>query len=184
MNQYIYEVYLQIFKRVSFWLHGCCGEWKVGPLNQVNHTNRMDVICCHLIHSSQSVPQQSYNRTLQFSKTFRLNRNDIFSLSSYAVLPLENPLNVFKCYMFTTLMSLVLDYTAVAVSGKVGPVKPINHTSLVAAITQTDRPKSVRIRCVIKLFLALFVLSLCPFDISVGEGAFLIRLSQISSFFS
>ena len=22
------EVYLQIFKRVSFWLHGCCGEWE------------------------------------------------------------------------------------------------------------------------------------------------------------
>ena len=22
------EVYLQIFKRVSFWLHDCCGEWK------------------------------------------------------------------------------------------------------------------------------------------------------------
>ena len=22
------DVYLQIFKRVSFWLHGCCGEWE------------------------------------------------------------------------------------------------------------------------------------------------------------
>ena len=22
------EVYFQIFKRVSFWLHGCCGEWE------------------------------------------------------------------------------------------------------------------------------------------------------------
>ena len=22
------EVYLQMFKRVSFWLHGCCGEWE------------------------------------------------------------------------------------------------------------------------------------------------------------
>ena len=22
------EVYLQIFKCVSFWLHGCCGEWE------------------------------------------------------------------------------------------------------------------------------------------------------------
>ena len=22
------EVYLQIFKRVSFWLHDCCGEWE------------------------------------------------------------------------------------------------------------------------------------------------------------
>ena len=33
-------------------------------------------------------------------------------------------------------------------------------------------------------FVAFFVLSLCPFDISVGVGAFVIGLSQISSFFS
>ena len=33
-------------------------------------------------------------------------------------------------------------------------------------------------------FVALFVLSLCPFDISVGVLAFFIGLSQISSFFS
>ena len=33
-------------------------------------------------------------------------------------------------------------------------------------------------------FVALFVLSFCPFDISVGVGAFVIGLSQISSFFS
>ena len=32
--------------------------------------------------------------------------------------------------------------------------------------------------------MVLFVLSLCPFDISVGVGAFVIGLSQISSFFS
>ena len=31
---------------------------------------------------------------------------------------------------------------------------------------------------------ALFVLSLCPYDISVGVWAFVIGLSQISSFFS
>ena len=54
-----------------------------------------------------------------------------------------------------------------------------------AVVTPTDRPKSVRNRCVIELFVALFVLSLCLFfDISVGVGAFVIRLSQISSFFS
>ena len=47
---------------------------------------------------------------------------------------------------------LVIDYTAVAVSGKVGPVKPINHTSWVAVVTPTDRPKSVRGRYVIELF--------------------------------
>ena len=62
--------------------------------------------------------------------------------------------------------------------------KPVNHTSWVAVVTPTDRPKSVRNRCLIELFVALFVLSLCPFDISVGVGAFVIGLSQISSFFS
>ena len=32
------EVYLQIFKRVFYWLHGCCGVGKVWSVNQVNHT--------------------------------------------------------------------------------------------------------------------------------------------------
>ena len=30
--------------------------------------------------------------------------------------------------------------------------KPVNHTSLVAVVTPTDRPKSVRNRCVIEHF--------------------------------
>ena len=76
------------------------------------------------------------------------------------------------------------DCTAVAGSGKVGPVNQVNHTSWVAVVTPTDRPKSVRKRCLIEHFVALFVLSLCPFDISVYVGAFVIRLSQISSFLS
>ena len=51
-------------------------------------------------------------------------------------------------------------------------------------VTSTDRPKSVRNRCVIELFVTLFVLIvILPFDISVGIGAFVIELIQISSFF-
>ena len=57
------------------------------------------------------------------------------------------------------------------------PVKPVNHTSWLAVVTPTDR------RYAIEHFVALFVLSLCAFDISVGVGAFVIGLSQISSFF-
>ena len=54
-----------------------------------------------------------------------------------------------------------------------------------AAVTPTDRPKSVCNRCVIEVFfVVLFVLSLCPLDIFVGIGAFVIGLSQISSFLS
>ena len=68
-------------------------------------------------------------------------------------------------------------------SGKEGPVKPVNHTIWMTVVTPPDRPKSVRNRYVIKLFGDVFVLSCCPFDISVGIRAFVIGLSHISSFF-
>ena len=29
---------------MSFWLHGCCGEWEGGPVNQVNHTSLVTVV--------------------------------------------------------------------------------------------------------------------------------------------
>ena len=58
---------------------------------------------------------------------------------------------------------LVLDYTAVAVSGKVGPCKPVNHTSWVALVTPTDRPKSVRNRCLIELFCDVVCVVTLPF---------------------
>ena len=44
-------------------------------------------------------------------------------------------------------------YTAVAGIVKVGPVNQANQTSWAAVVTQTDRLKSVRNRCVIELFL-------------------------------
>ena len=88
-------------------------------------------------------------------------------------------------FIYKFLIVCPFDYTTVAGSGKVGPVNQVNHTSWVAVVTPSDRPKSVRNRFV-TFFVALFVLSLCPFDISVGVGAFVIPvgLSQISSLFS
>ena len=62
--------------------------------------------------------------------------------------------------------------------------KPVNHTSWVALVTPTDRPKSVRNRCLIELFCGVVCVVTCPFDISVGEGDFVIGLGQISSFLS
>ena len=53
-----------------------------------------------------------------------------------------------------------------------------------AVVTPTDRPKSVRNRCVSEVFGGVFVLSCCILDFSVGVGAFIIGLSQISYFFS
>ena len=79
-----------------------------------------------------------------------------------------------------------LDHIAVAMSWKVGPVKLVNHTSWVAIVTPTDRPKSVRNCCVIELFgnVSHLLLSFFPFDISAGVGAFVIGLNQISFFIS
>ena len=54
----------------------------------------------------------------------------------------------------------------------------------VTAVTPTDRPKSDRNNCVIKVFGGVFMLSRCFLDCSVGEGVFVTGLSQISSFFS
>ena len=75
------------------------------------------------------------------------------------------------------------DYTAVAGSGNVEPVNQVNHTSWVAVVTPTDRPKSVRNRCVIKRFCGVVCVLTFPFDISFGVLAFVIGLSQIFSFF-
>ena len=52
-----------------------------------------------------------------------------------------------------------------------------------AIVTPTDHPKSVRNRCVIEVFGGVFALSYCFFDLSVGVGAFVIGLSQISFLF-
>ena len=52
------------------------------------------------------------------------------------------------------------------------------------AVTPTDRPKSVRYSCVIKVFCGVFMLSRCFLDCSVGVEVFVTGLSQISSFFS
>ena len=62
--------------------------------------------------------------------------------------------------------------------------KPVNHTSLLALVTPTDRPKSVRNRFLIELLCGVVCVVTCPFDIYVSVGAFVIGLGQISSFLS
>ena len=52
-----------------------------------------------------------------------------------------------------------------------------------AIVIPTDRPKSVRNRCVIEVFGGVFVFSRSFLHFSVGVGAFVIGRSQISSFF-
>ena len=45
------------------------------------------------------------------------------------------------------LRVLNLDYTVVAVSGKVRPVKPVNHISRMAVVTPADRPVGPQSLC-------------------------------------
>ena len=88
-------------------------------------------------------------------------------------------------FIYTFLNVCPFDYTPVAGSGKVGPVNHVNHTSWVAVVSPTDRPKSVRNRCVIELFCGVVcVVTLPSWLISVGVGAFVIGFGHISSFLS
>ena len=65
----------------------------------------------------------------------------------------------------------------------IDPVNRLNHSSWMAVVASTHRPKSVRNRCVIEDFCYVFVLVRFFFYFSVGVGAFFIGLSQISDFF-
>ena len=56
------------------------------------------------------------------------------------------------------------DYTAVAGNGNVGPVNQVNHISCVAVVTQTDRPESIRNRCVIERFCGVICVVTLPFS--------------------
>ena len=53
-----------------------------------------------------------------------------------------------------------------------------------AIVIPADRPKSVRNRCIIEVFVGVCVLSRCFLGFSMGVGPFVIGMSQISSFFS
>ena len=74
---------------------------------------------------------------------------------------------MFVCCLYKEVYLQILnvcpfDYTAVAGSGKVGR-KPVNHTSWVAVVTPTDRPKSVRNCCLIELFCDVVCVVVLPF---------------------
>ena len=83
-------------------------------------------------------------------------------------------------FIYKFLNVCPFDYTADAGSGKVGPVNQVNHTSWVAVVTPTDRPKSVR-ECVIELFCGVVCVVTLPFRHFCWCKV--IGLSQISSFF-
>ena len=65
-------------------------------------------------------------------------------------------------FIYKFLNVCPFDYTAVAGSGKVGPVNQVSHTSWVVLVSPTDRPKSVRSRCVI-IFCGVVCFVILPF---------------------
>ena len=62
-------------------------------------------------------------------------------------------------------------------------VNRFNHTGGMTVITQTNPPKSVSNRCVMKVFSGVFCVLMLLFGFPVDAGDFVIWLSQISSFF-
>ena len=81
--------------------------------------------------------------------------------------------------MFVLLITRLLQLV-----GRLESRKPVQPHQLGCYLYPSDRPKSVRNRCVIEVF-GGFVLSRCFFDFSVGVArGFCLGLSQISSFFS
>ena len=68
-------------------------------------------------------------------------------------------------FIYKILNVYPFDYTAVAGSGKVGPVNQpeVNHTSWVAVVTPTDHPKSVCNLCVIEHFCGVICAVTLPF---------------------
>ena len=70
------------------------------------------------------------------------------------------------------------------VSGRVGIPLTGLTTPVGLLVTPTDRPKSVRNRCVIEVFDGVCVCCPLVFEFSVGIGGFVIGLGQISFFFS
>ena len=62
--------------------------------------------------------------------------------------------------------------------------KPVNHTSWMAIVTPTDRPKSVRNCSLIELFCGVVCVATLPLWHFCWYRAFVIGLGQISSFLS
>ena len=66
-------------------------------------------------------------------------------------------------FIYKFLNVCPFDYTAVAGSWKIGPVNQVNHTSWMAVVTPSDRPKSVRNSYVIELFCGVVCVVTMPF---------------------
>ena len=79
-------------------------------------------------------------------------------------------------------MCILLITRLLRLVGRLALVNRLNHTSLVVVVTPTDCRKLVRNRSVV--FSGVFSVVTLLLGFFVGVGAFVIGLSQISSFFS
>ena len=72
------------------------------------------------------------------------------------------------------------NYTAVASSGTVGVLKPVNHTNCMSSVIATDHPQSVRNSCVIKQFIMSLMLGCFKSLCFVFSGLSVIPMSHTS----
>ena len=70
---------------------------------------------------------------------------------------------LYKEVIYKFLNVCPFDYTAVAGCGTVGPVNQVNHTSWVAVVTPTDRPKLVRNTLFNRTFCGVVCVVILPF---------------------
>ena len=80
-------------------------------------------------------------------------------------------------------MFVLLNTRLLQLFGRLVPVNRFNHTSRMDVVTPTDRPKSVRNRCVIEVLVTFFCCELVV-EFFVGIRAFVTGRNQISFFFS
>ena len=79
------------------------------------------------------ISTDSSGHTREISLLLKNSNNGIVSIG------FQINCNIHFIYKFLNVCPF--DYTAVAGSGKVGPVNHVNHTNWVAVVTSSDRPK-------------------------------------------
>ena len=90
-------------------------------------------------------------------------RNHSLEICSAVLYRLSYPGFDESCAIKVFLMVMTFIYTCTCGEWEGGPVNQVNHTSWVAVVTPTDRPKSVRNCCLIELFCGVVCVVTLPF---------------------
>ena len=113
----------------------------------------------NLITSTLQKASSHWHNYIFFTRNLKARSQLLYKMTSFTKFGIV--------HSFTQLLWLV-----------VGSRKPAYHTSWMTVVTPTDRPKSVRNRCIIEDFGGVFVL-VHDFSVSDGMGGFIIGWDQI-----